>query len=133
MDYVRFGTSDLTVSRLGLGCMSMSSVYGKAEDERGGAGHRRITRYRSCVVTMPPVSTWPYCSRTGTPSANIQRMRMVQMQVIVTSPQYYDASPINSVTVPPNQHQPGSQSLVLNQLTPLSKKNFTTFTRSLKT
>jgi aryl-alcohol dehydrogenase-like predicted oxidoreductase len=33
MDYVRFGTSDLTVSRLGLGCMSMSGAYGKADDK----------------------------------------------------------------------------------------------------
>lgn len=32
MDYVRFGSTELQVSRLGLGCMSMSGVYGPADD-----------------------------------------------------------------------------------------------------
>ena len=32
MEYVQFGTSEFKVSRLGLGCMSMSGVYGPADD-----------------------------------------------------------------------------------------------------
>ena len=52
-----------------------------AARRRGGArstgsiGGPAVPRSRSppCVVTIPPVSTWPYCSRTGTPSAQNQR------------------------------------------------------------
>jgi len=33
MEYVKFGTSPLMVSRLGLGCMSMSGSYGPADDK----------------------------------------------------------------------------------------------------
>lgn len=33
MERVKFGPSDLQVSRLGLGCMSMSGVYGQQDDE----------------------------------------------------------------------------------------------------
>ena len=32
MEYVTFGPTDLKVSRMGLGCMSMSGVYGPADD-----------------------------------------------------------------------------------------------------
>jgi len=32
MEYVQFGTTEFKVSRLGLGCMSMSGVYGPADD-----------------------------------------------------------------------------------------------------
>ena len=32
MRYVQFGTSEFKVSRIGLGCMSMSGVYGPADD-----------------------------------------------------------------------------------------------------
>lgn len=32
MEYVKFGTTDFKVSRLGLGCMSMSGAYGPADD-----------------------------------------------------------------------------------------------------
>jgi aryl-alcohol dehydrogenase-like predicted oxidoreductase len=32
MDYVQFGTTEFKVSRLGLGCMSMSGAYGPADD-----------------------------------------------------------------------------------------------------
>src|SRR5687768_6318896 len=32
MEYVQFGTSEFKVSRMGLGCMSMSGVYGPADD-----------------------------------------------------------------------------------------------------
>ena len=32
MEYVPFGTTEFKVSRLGLGCMSMSGVYGPADD-----------------------------------------------------------------------------------------------------
>ena len=32
MEYVPFGTTEFTVSRLGLGCMSMSGAYGPADD-----------------------------------------------------------------------------------------------------
>lgn len=32
MEYVRFGTTDFNVSRIGLGCMSMSGAYGAADD-----------------------------------------------------------------------------------------------------
>jgi aryl-alcohol dehydrogenase-like predicted oxidoreductase len=32
MEYVPFGTTEIKVSRLGLGCMSMSGVYGPADD-----------------------------------------------------------------------------------------------------
>ncbi len=32
MEYRKFGTSDLNVSPMGLGCMSMSGVYGPADD-----------------------------------------------------------------------------------------------------
>src|ERR671931_2293645 len=32
MDYVQFGRTDLKVSCMGLGCMSMSGVYGPADD-----------------------------------------------------------------------------------------------------
>ena len=32
MDYVRFGQTDFQVSRMGLGCMSMSGAYGPADD-----------------------------------------------------------------------------------------------------
>jgi aryl-alcohol dehydrogenase-like predicted oxidoreductase len=33
MEYVPFGTTDFKVSRLGLGCMSMSGAYGPADDK----------------------------------------------------------------------------------------------------
>lgn len=33
MEYVKFGTTDFKVSRLSLGCMSMSGAYGPANDE----------------------------------------------------------------------------------------------------
>jgi aryl-alcohol dehydrogenase-like predicted oxidoreductase len=33
VDYVKFGTTDYRVSRLGLGCMSMSGCYGAQDDE----------------------------------------------------------------------------------------------------
>src|SRR3990172_6547457 len=32
MEYVQFGTTEFKVSRLGLGCMSMSWAYGPADD-----------------------------------------------------------------------------------------------------
>jgi aryl-alcohol dehydrogenase-like predicted oxidoreductase len=32
MEYVRFGTTDFNVSRMGLGCMSMSGAYGPADE-----------------------------------------------------------------------------------------------------
>ena len=32
MEYRPFGSTDLHVSRMGLGCMSMSGVYGPADD-----------------------------------------------------------------------------------------------------
>src|SRR5918999_1517927 len=32
MEYVQFGTTEFKVSRMGLGCMSMSGVYGPADD-----------------------------------------------------------------------------------------------------
>src|SRR6266511_2049506 len=32
MEYRKFGTTDLNVSPMGLGCMSMSGVYGPADD-----------------------------------------------------------------------------------------------------
>ena len=32
MEYVRFGNTDIDVSRMGLGCMSMSGAYGPADD-----------------------------------------------------------------------------------------------------
>jgi len=32
MRYVQFGTSEFKVSQIGLGCMSMSGVYGPADD-----------------------------------------------------------------------------------------------------
>jgi predicted aldo/keto reductase-like oxidoreductase len=32
MEYRTFGTTDLKVSPMGLGCMSMSGVYGPADD-----------------------------------------------------------------------------------------------------
>jgi aryl-alcohol dehydrogenase-like predicted oxidoreductase len=32
MEYVQFGTTEFKVSRIGLGCMSMSGVYGPADD-----------------------------------------------------------------------------------------------------
>src|SRR5215213_9170447 len=32
MRYQKFGTTDLEVSRIGLGCMSMSGAYGPADD-----------------------------------------------------------------------------------------------------
>ena len=32
MEYVQFGTTEFKVSRLGLGCMSMSGAYGPADD-----------------------------------------------------------------------------------------------------
>ena len=39
------------------------------------SGVPAVPRSRSSrwVVTMPPVSTWPYCSRNGTPSAQNHR------------------------------------------------------------
>ena len=33
MDYVKFGMTDYRVSRIGLGCMSMSGCYGAQDDE----------------------------------------------------------------------------------------------------
>ena len=32
MEYVKFGATEFKVSRLGLGCMSMSGAYGPADD-----------------------------------------------------------------------------------------------------
>jgi aryl-alcohol dehydrogenase-like predicted oxidoreductase len=32
MEHIQFGPSDLKVSPIGLGCMSMSGVYGKQDD-----------------------------------------------------------------------------------------------------
>ncbi|MGZ8490201.1 MAG: aldo/keto reductase, partial [Candidatus Binatia bacterium] len=32
MDYVQFGSTEFKVSRLALGCMSMSGAYGPADD-----------------------------------------------------------------------------------------------------
>ncbi len=32
MEYVQFGTTEFKVSRLALGCMSMSGAYGPADD-----------------------------------------------------------------------------------------------------
>jgi aryl-alcohol dehydrogenase-like predicted oxidoreductase len=32
MEYIQFGTTDYKVSRMGLGCMSMSGAYGEADD-----------------------------------------------------------------------------------------------------
>lgn len=37
MEYLPFGTSELKVSRIGLGCMSMSGVYGAADDKESVA------------------------------------------------------------------------------------------------
>src|ERR671933_1035678 len=34
MEYRKFGTTEFTVSRIGLGCMSMSGVYGPADDNQ---------------------------------------------------------------------------------------------------
>ena len=43
MEYRKLGKSDLTVSAIGLGCMSMSGTYGRADDEESTAVvHRAI-------------------------------------------------------------------------------------------
>jgi aryl-alcohol dehydrogenase-like predicted oxidoreductase len=43
MQYRRLGNSDLTVSAIGLGCMSMSGIYGKSDDAEAVAViHRAI-------------------------------------------------------------------------------------------
>ncbi len=43
MHLLKLGNSDLTVSAIGLGCMSMSGTYGKSDDEQSiGVIHRAI-------------------------------------------------------------------------------------------
>jgi aryl-alcohol dehydrogenase-like predicted oxidoreductase len=45
MEYRKLGNSDLTVSAIGLGCMSMSGTYGKSDDEQSIAViHRALDR-----------------------------------------------------------------------------------------
>ena len=71
MEYRTFGTTDLNISPMGLGCMRMSGVYGPADERESIATLHRafdlgINRWQS---------PWPGCWPRGKTSSRFPAAR----------------------------------------------------------
>ena len=77
MHFRRLGNSDLTVSAIGLGCMSMSGTYGKSDDEQSIAVIHRAIDLGITFIDSSDMYGWGHNERLLGRALRGQRDRVV--------------------------------------------------------